>query len=510
MNIKSYYSCDTTLLSFLLFFSFIFSTGCKNEPEVITVELSPGKSETGPVKIIKKLRKGSSIGYILYDPETEKVLASRNSELLFMPASVTKVVTATAALSILGPDYRFKTELLYSGKMEKGQIEGDLYLKGGGDPLLKVDHLMLMIEKMAESGIKRITGKFCYDDTSLARSEMIDRGMDEDASYNTGFSSLSLWFNVNFFRWETEKDKEKEKINCYLVPELPMYQPGTFESDDKKNRRFRYKGTPDRGQWLMPLHITERKPKGRKRIPVKNPSLYTALMFRKLCSLYNIELPPPERGRAPESQRELYTHESISLQSLSEVVLTYSNNMMAELLNVTAAGNLAGKTVGLRDSGRVISDYLKEKIRGINWKGFLLVNGSGLTSRNRISPAQMLGVLLLADSLKFDEREYMTLLPVSGWKGSLQKRLDKPGTAFRVWAKTGAINYTSSLAGYLFTQSGRKLLFSLFISDFDKRDALDQEGNIRLKKKAEAGAYWWSRDTGKIIDSMVTHWINKY
>ncbi len=430
--------------------------------------------------------------------------------MLFMPASVTKVVTTTAALDILGADYHFKTELLYSGKIKNNRIEGDLYLKGGGDPLLKVVHLMTMTEKLAESGISEITGKFYYDDTSLVHSEMIDRGMHEDASYNTGFSSLSLWFNINFFRWETEKEKEKEKLKLYMIPELPMYQTGTFESKDKKNIRFRYKGTADRGKWLMPLHITERRPDGRKRIPVKNPSLYTASMFQKLCGLYNIRLPDPERGRIPSGHGRIYTHESMSLQSLCEVVLTYSNNMMAELLNVTASGSLAGKPMGLRESGRIISEYLKGKIRGIDWEGFLLINGSGLTSSNRISPAQMLGVLLLADRMKFDERDYMTLLPVSGWKGSLQKRLDKPVTAFRVWAKTGAINYTSSLAGYLFAHSGRKLVFSLFVSDFGKRAALDQEENIPLKKRAEAGAYRWSEFSAKLIDSIITHWIEKY
>jgi serine-type D-Ala-D-Ala carboxypeptidase/endopeptidase (penicillin-binding protein 4) len=500
---------NSTLLSFILLFIFL-STGCKEKPELVTVNLTPDKSRHDTEKFMKKLRKGSSIGYILYDPEEKKVLASRNSGMLFMPASVTKVVTTTAALGILGPDYRFTTELLYSGKMKNSRIEGDLFLKGGGDPLLKVVHLMAMTEKLAESGIKEIAGKFYYDDTSLIHSEMIDRGMHEDASYNTGFSSLSLWFNINFFRWETEKDKEKEKLNCYLVPELPMYQSGTFESSDKKSRRFRYRGTPDRGKWLLPLHITERKPEGRRRIPVKNPSLYTASMFQKLCSLYNIKLPDPERGSMPESSRRLFSHESLSLQSLSEVVLTYSNNMMAELLFITAAGSLADKSMGLKESGRVLSEYLKGKIRGISWEGFLLVNGSGLTSRNRISPAQMLGVLLLAEKLRFDERDYMTLLPVSGWKGSLQKRLDKPATAFRVWAKTGAINYSSSLGGYLFTKSGRKLVFSLFVSHFGKRADLDQERSVPLKKRAEAGAYRWSKDTGQLIDSIITLWIEKY
>ncbi len=508
MGKERYYPSVIMLLTFILLFTVFPFSGCNREPERISVKLTPDREKNESGKLLKNLQKGSKIGYILYDPEKEEVIISRNREMTFMPASVTKVVATTAALTLLGPDYRFKTELFHTGKVKKNIITGDLFLKGGGDPLLKIVHLMTMAKELSRLGIKGITGKFCYDDTSLVHSEMIDRGMHEDASYNTGFSSLSLWFNVNFFRWET--GKEREKLNCYLVPELPMYQPGTYESSDRKERRFRYKGTPDRGKWLMPLNITERKPRGRKRIPVKNPSLYTASMFRKLCGLYNIKIPFPRRGEVPEDHTALCSHESISLQSLSEVVLTFSNNMMAELLNLSAAGSLAGRPLGMRESGRIISEYLSKKIRGINWEGFLLVNGSGLTSRNRISPSQMLGILLLAHSLRFDRSEYMTLLPVSGWKGSLLKRLDKPATAFRVWAKTGSINYTSSLAGYLFTDSGRKLVFSLFISDFGRRDALDREKNIPLKKKMEAGAYRWSKYSEKLIDSLVTHWIESY
>ncbi len=508
MEKKRYYPSVTALLTFTLLFAIFPFTGCKKEPDKISVKLTPDREKNESGKLLKNLQRGSRIGYILYDPDREEVIISRNREMTFMPASVTKVVATTAALTLLGPDYRFKTRLIYTGKVKKNIITGDLFLKGGGDPLLKIVHLMNMVKELSRLGIRGISGKFYYDDTSLVHSEMIDRGMHEDASYNTGFSSLSLWFNVNFFRWEN--GKEGEKLNCYLVPELPMYQPGTYESGDRKERRFRYKGTPDRGRWLMPLNITGRKPRGRKRIPVKNPSLYTASMFRKLCGLYNLKIPSPLRGEVPEDHTILYSHESISLQGLSEVVLTYSNNMMAELLNLSAAESLAGRPLGMVESGRMISEYFREKIRGINWEGFLLVNGSGLTSRNRISPSQMLGILLLAGRLRFDRREYMTLLPVSGWKGSLQKRLDKPATAFRVWAKTGSINYTSSLAGYLFTNSGRKLVFSLFISDFDRRAALDRENNVSLKKKMEAGAYRWSEDSGKLIDSLVTHWIENY
>src|SRR5882757_6566057 len=70
------------------------------------------------------------------DIKTGAVVFDRNSQVGLAPASCQKLFTSVAALELLGPDYRYRTSLGYSGKIEKGMLKGDLYLLGSGDPTL--------------------------------------------------------------------------------------------------------------------------------------------------------------------------------------------------------------------------------------------------------------------------------------------------------------------------------------------------------------------------------------
>jgi serine-type D-Ala-D-Ala carboxypeptidase/endopeptidase (penicillin-binding protein 4) len=147
-------------------------------------------------------------------------------------------------------------------------------------------------------------------------------------------------------------------------------------------------------------------------------------------------------------------------------------------------------------------------MKNIDWSGFKIVNGSGLTSLNRITPEQLAVFFIYADGLDFNGRSYFSLLPASGWEGSMAKRLYEDDAAFRVWAKTGAINYAASLTGYMFVKSGRKFVFSLLITDFSERKKYD---SLTIKdkddKEVSRKAYTWSENNKNMIDRVVAEWI---
>ncbi|MCZ6863096.1 MAG: D-alanyl-D-alanine carboxypeptidase, partial [Alphaproteobacteria bacterium] len=140
------------------------------------------------------------VGYVVYDLMERKQLVAKSAGRLFVPASVAKVATTVAALEMLGPDYRFETRVYVNsrkarkgGKNRKtrknGVLAGDLYLVGGGDPLLTGDHMQKMIQSMAASGLRGVSGGFYYDESLLRTVRQISAQQRDDAPHNTGIGA---------------------------------------------------------------------------------------------------------------------------------------------------------------------------------------------------------------------------------------------------------------------------------------------------------------------------------
>ncbi|MFC1670575.1 D-alanyl-D-alanine carboxypeptidase/D-alanyl-D-alanine-endopeptidase [Spirochaetota bacterium] len=504
---------NLVLIFFCFSLSALFACKGKSPGEKIFIGHDQRSLKTGAIS--KSKIPPGNIGYILYDLDRKSVVTSHNRNKALIPSSTTKILTTTAALNTLGADYRFKTLLCYTGRIKSGVLKGDLYLKGSGDPLFRVTNLMNMAEALKKSGIKKVLGNFYYDESALYSSNKIDDIMNADASYNPGLSALSLDFNVIYARWKPlEKKKIEKKMKnkikeIFLIPSLPINRVAVSNVEFEEKRKFKFSNFKGREKWHLSARIAKKAKEGKKRLPVKNPALYTATVFAKLCRLKGASLPPPKPKKVPRDHDILFTNNGMPLIRLAELTLLYSNNLMAELILLGTAKKISGKVMDLEKSARILEDFFSEKIKNVNWKGLYLNNGSGLTSDNRISPEQLLAVLLYANSFKYDGRSYLSLLPISGWRGSLFRRLNKPDTAFRVWAKTGSINYAVSLAGYLFTKSNKKMLFVIIINDMDKRKYFDKHPNIRFNKRTRRAIHWWTKKNKDAIDDILSEWIKK-
>ncbi len=493
------------IAALLIFPAFFFIYSCKADIPVFSPEL--GRDEKPIVYKTIRLDKTDekNIGYILYDPVMKKVMASLNRNKLFIPASLTKIPTTAAALKILGPGHRFQTTLAISGNIDNGIINGDLYLKGDGDPFLRITDLLEIINNLKNSGIKKITGTFYFDDSSLHKYDMTSRDMKNDASYNTGIGALSLDFNLMNARWDSSRKMKKTDI--YLIPSLNIYKIKISEDKKMDEDKFAYQDMNDYGLWVL-TGINNKN--GNKKLPVKDPGLYTAHVFARLAGIQGITVPDPVFGILPEGCKTLYIHRGKPLVDIAEIILTYSNNLMAELVLLSTVKKITGKAMDLEEAGRTLSDFYVSKINNVNWEGFRLVNGSGLTGKNRISPEQMLALLLFADNGIYDGRSFISLLPISGWKGSLEGRMGNPESAFHVWAKTGGINFAVALSGLVMTNSKRPLLFAVFISDIDMRNSTESEGNSVLKDTIGKQAVPWSKKYNQVIDDLIKEWIVEY
>ena len=439
------------------------------------------------------------LGFLLYEPATGTVIHSHNSARGKIPASVTKVATTAAALDVLGEYYRFKTELAYTGTIRGRILHGNLYIKGFGDPFLHIRDLMRMREFLAKTGITNIRGKFIYDESFFCKSASIDRKMDADAAYNPGFSALSSAYNSIKAHYTRIAGTKKTRI--FLTPQLDHYSVRSSPVVSWLTTQF----TPDKNSgWTQ---RAASRASGNKRLPIKRPSLFTASLFARLCSICGIRLPAPLPGKKPDMAAVIYTHRSLPLTQLVDITMAYSDNLMAELLMLQCAKKLGKKPTSLRDAGHALSSYYKKKMPRINWKGLRLANGSGLTPDNRISPEQMIAFLHFGLNLHLKKRSFLTLLLPSGMSWSLGKRLNRPDTALRVWAKTGTIFYAVSLTGVLYTKSGKRMLFAVMYSDNQKQKEFRRFKSGRKRELALKKAIRWVREKKQRIDRIVEYWI---
>ncbi|MBF0285242.1 MAG: D-alanyl-D-alanine carboxypeptidase, partial [Magnetococcales bacterium] len=241
-------------------------------------------------------------------------------------------------------------------------------------------------------------------------------------------------------------------------------------------------------------------------VPVKNPGQYTATVFRRFAKDLGMELPIPAPRQAPADAANLVEHHSPFLSTLVDKALEFSNNLWTELIGMTAASRAAGGPLTSAQAGEGLSRWYAQNLPNIDWNGFHLANSSGLASASRSTPAQMVEILKFGERTEVGEKMYLSLLPISGWKGTLHNKLNSPSTALRVWAKTGTINYGKALAGYLFSANGRRLAFAAFVSDIDKRRQFDQ---ARLMHGSGGMTTGWNGRAGGLIYALVENWIRR-
>ena len=438
---------------------------------------------------------GTAVGYLLIDLESGQVLAELNPDLPLIPASTAKLATAVAALDVLGPEHRFRTELLTSGEVENGVLHGDLILRGGGDPLLDLADLLGLAVRLQNAGIREVDGRFLIDDTALPRFTEIEASQPPEAPYNASIGALSVAFNRVHLAWWGGG-----RIDAAALP--PLYEahfeaaspallpPGgvALKSSDERAVVWR---VADRGRRRQ---MTE--------LPVKDPGLHAGYLFRQLAGAQGISLGPPLRGVTPPQATVLAVHESAPLRYLVQDMLLYSNNMMAELIGLAAAQRLGDAWGGLDVAGRLLLGHLARLMPEVDWRGAALGNLSGLDGAARLTPRQLAAIARYG----WRHEALAALLPGGGWSGTLTRRFTGTGEALRVWAKTGTLNYGSALAGYLFPMTDRPAVFVTMVADTGARDAYDALLPYPgPSARASAGA-WLDRARG-LQDALVESWL---
>ncbi len=435
-----------------------------------------------------------NFGYLVADVADGQVLAELNADEPFMPASVVKIPTTAAALEILGHDYRFETTVLIDGDVVDGVLDGTLVLRGGGDPLLTGDHVQALAREIAKFGITKVNGAFLYDSSYLIEVPQINALQPEAAGYNPAVSALSVNFNRVRVNWRNGDGGPSGRATA--VSDNVTLPVGAIEfapSSESLPGPFARAGQAI-DEWLLSSKISA---SGEDWLPIGNPALVAAEMFRQLAAKEGVALPEPVSGTAPPGAREIARYESPDLDRIVRVVLRHSNNMAAELVGLAASRAVTGRPLTLEESAATISEYWRLRAPSPDWGGFFLENQSGLSSKSRATPRQLVAILLkAADPNNGDE--FYPLLRAASWKAP-------NGKTVRIRAKTGTIAYGRGLAGYIDASDGRRLAFAVFFSDFERRAALDAAFDPRVDARDPK---WrpWRRRALKLEEILLTSW----
>ncbi len=421
--------------------------------------------------------KGGLVGISIRSAKSGEILYEHDGNIRMRPASNMKNLTAATALSVLGEDYRFKTEIRNKGERNGNTLKGNLYLKGYGDPTLLIEDLSQMTKDIVDSGITVIEGDLIADDSwydDVRLSPDLVWG-DEYAYYGSQISALTISPN---------KDYDSGTIQIKVTPGRQVGEAAQIQLSHKTN----YVKVINQTMTIAPDGKTELSidrehgtntiivngfiPIGAKIkkewVAVWEPTQFVLDLFKQELTKQGIKLTGASKvGETPQDTDLLTSHYSIPLSKLLVPFMKLSNNGHAEVL-VKEMGKVK-KGEGSWEKGL---EVLKEELPklGVNTKKLVIRDGSGISHVNLV-PANEISMLLFYAQQQKWFPTFLESLPVAGINekmvgGSLRKRM----VGLNVKAKTGTITTVSSLSGYVKTKKGETLIFSILLNNLLEDD----------------------------------------
>lgn len=407
-----------------------------------------------------------SLGFVLQPLDGSRPAFSRRANDPMSPGSTMKLVTATVALDKLGINHRGRTELLAAAAPVNGVIDGPLILRGGADPDLDWPALWWLLRQLRESGVREIRGGLVVDRT-LFRPTRFDIGLppfDDAPEFDYNVIPDALHLNGSLLDFELQATPDG--VTARTLPMLPGLSVDasamTLSTRLCKDWDEDWKPAavqPSGEGWALKLQGTF--PAGcSQRAPlqiVDRQWLVTHAVRQFWTELGGSLGPGDAQGPAPTGAVVLATHRGRPLAEVMRGVMKRSDNALTRLVYLQLGAQAAqGDEPTLAASERVVRAWFAAQ--GLDDRGLVLDNGSGLSRSERISPAQLAG-LLRAGQRGAQAPELLATLPIAGVDGTLSRRLkDGPATA-RARLKTGTLRDAVGLAGFVSDASGRPWVF---------------------------------------------------
>lgn len=377
------------------------------------------------------------------------------------PASVMKLLTAWAAFDILGPTYAWTTRVATDGPLPPqgdGRLAGNLYLVGGGDPVLGYDRLGRLLRQIRGLGVQRIGGDLVLDASLFSLPPHDPAAFDGrgDRPYNVGPSALPL--NFGAVRITLVSDPAGPRPRLAMDPPLAgltldnrvQQEAGPCEAWHRQlSARLESQALVVEGRW--------RRDCGRRdwNLAPLPAERFSPALVRALWEELGGEVAGAVRfGTAPAEAPTLLAESSPPLADVVRDMNKWSNNLIARQLLLTLGQSAASPGEELTAAGiRVVKDSLARA--GIDTRGLVMENGAGLSRIARVRAATVGQVLLAAWQRPF-MAEFMASLPLAGRDGTARHRLEASPAAGYAHLKTGSVEGVVSVAGYVLDKNGRR------------------------------------------------------
>jgi len=397
-----------------------------------------------------------------------------NPETPLIPASVMKLATTITALERLGPAHTFLTELWTSGNLRGDTLEGDLYIRGGGDPFLVSERLWLLAAQVRQLGLRRVTGRLVLDRSRFSPPfQDPARSASREVSqrpYGARLSALAVNFNAAAIRVSAGAAAgspalvEADPLPCAYISidnRLRTLAPGERAAWDAQlvpaagGEVFRVTGTIARA--ASPTEAGQGEVVYRS---VRDPDAFSLSLTEAFLREAGVII---EGGTAqdtlPAGARLLLSFPSLTVQELVAKINRFSNNLMTDMLAMAIP---ARETASLEAAAAEIAAHLRSS-HGAG-DGVRIVDGSGLSAGNRLTAGLVAHLLQAAWSDLDVLPALLGSLPGPGEDGTLRRRFKSERLPLR--AKTGTMNDqpASSLAGYLQDAEGRTIAFAMLMN----------------------------------------------
>jgi D-alanyl-D-alanine carboxypeptidase/D-alanyl-D-alanine-endopeptidase (penicillin-binding protein 4) len=378
---------------------------------VVAQAVSPSagaKTEDLTTRLTKSLRSPylalDRTGAIALDAATGEILYEHNATLPLVPASNEKLPVAWTALILLGPGYRFHTDVVGRGERVGATWNGDLFITGNGDPTLSGDDIGRLAASVRATGIRRVTGRIRGDESAY-----------DDRRGAPGWKRYFI-------------GGESPPLSALVV---------------------------DRARgW-----------------PALSPPLLAARALREALVARGVAVAGrPGLGVAPLRATTIAVDRSSGLASIVREMDRDSDNFVAEML-LKHLGTLDGGVGTTARGARVV--LAEMRTAGIPVKGVRIVDGSGLSSRDRLTPAALAGVIRAGIQDPRIGRAFVASFAIAGRTGTLERRLPRLAGVMR--GKTGTTDLACSLSGVI----GDGIVFSVLqngypVSFWSARTAQDR------------------------------------
>ncbi|HTR57421.1 MAG TPA: D-alanyl-D-alanine carboxypeptidase/D-alanyl-D-alanine-endopeptidase [Casimicrobiaceae bacterium] len=426
-----------------------------------------------PEQVVRAFRSAqiplSSVSAYVQEIGASRPIFSQQPAKPMNPASTMKLVTTFAALELLGPDYRWRTEAYADGPVAGGVLDGDLVLKGYGDPKITIEQFQSLVRALRATGLKTIRGDLVLDRSFFTLPAHDPGAFDGEPlkPYNVGPDALLV--NFKSVRFVFAPNAAGDAVEIRAEPDLaevalrgaPRAVAGDC-ADWRASLAASFVDHAERAEAIFGGRYAAACGERDWYVALLDHAHYVLAMFERYWTESGGSFAGGVRnGHAPPQAKPIATLYSPPLYDAVRDINKLSNNVMARQLFLTLATSAYPPPATSSHAAEAVRRWLVS--RKLDFPELVLDNGSGLSRHERISARSMARLLAAADASKV-RTDYVSSLAVSATDGTVRRRFQDEEIADQAFLKTGSLEGVRALAGYVLGPSGRRFVVVCFVN----------------------------------------------